>query len=255
MQQDASLSVLTCPVCDGDHAICLEFDVEAGAFRMFCPEAGWTPIADADVASLRVDPSWLVDRLDDALPVLRPRLRRVLVPESAWLLGEVVCERTSIMTALACGIGGGDALDALVDALARTPPAELGIVLTTAPSLPRAPLVPRGYHVLNLREILRATPGGLEVDHRRLGEWVNGFLRNSDRPIDNKGGRPSTSVEVLTVFRARRFRGLPYGRKLPEARAIIKEWQRHYPETSPPHESTIRRHLPKPRLSVGARSS
>jgi hypothetical protein len=82
------LSVLTCRACDGDHPVRLEFDSRTRRHWHFCPEAGRVMVEDDALATICVDPEWVLDWLVTALPITPPVRRRVLIPALAWHLGD-----------------------------------------------------------------------------------------------------------------------------------------------------------------------
>jgi hypothetical protein len=82
------LSVLTCRECDGDHPVRLEFDPRTRRHWHFCPEAGRVTVEDDVLATVLVDPEWVLNWLVTAMPITPPVRRRVLVPALAWHLGD-----------------------------------------------------------------------------------------------------------------------------------------------------------------------
>lgn len=67
---------LTCRVCHEDHPVHLEFDSSTRRHWHFCPEAGRVTVDDLALATLCVDPDWLVDWLVRELPIKLPVRRR-----------------------------------------------------------------------------------------------------------------------------------------------------------------------------------
>jgi hypothetical protein len=137
------LSVLTCRACDGDHPVHLEFDPRTRRHWHFCPEAGRVMVEDDVLATIRVDPQWVLDWLVSALPITPPVRRRVLVPAVAWHLGDAHIGGTELTVVFAIGVCTQRNLDALAIAVSAAPPADFGIVLTTSAAPPR-PLRPSG---------------------------------------------------------------------------------------------------------------
>src|ERR1700730_8809994 len=162
------LSVLTCRACDGDHPVRLEFDPRTRRHWHFCPEAGRVMVEDDVLATIRVDPEWLVDWLVTALPVTPPVWQRVLVPALAWHLGDAHIRGTELAVVFAIGIYTQPNLSALVSAISAAPPADFGVVLTTSAAPPRPLRLPRGYEFLELREIARCERNCLAIDKTKL---------------------------------------------------------------------------------------
>jgi hypothetical protein len=246
LKPSSTLTVVYCSACDKDHEAVVEFDIATRAARHFCPEAGWVDDTDNDLASLRVDPEWLLDWLESALSVMPPRRRRVLITGQVWHIGEAVLGKTSLTIVLSRGLVGQAERNTLCETLAQVPPTEIGIVLTTAVELPTEPLTVHRYYALNLREILRAKADGLVIDQGRFATWVRAFSRKTGKPVAGQGGRHSAAALLLDIFRGRRTRNLPYRSKAAEAKEIIAEWPTHYPDCEPPGSSTVRKHLPNP---------
>ena len=71
---------ITCQQCDQDHAPKIDFDPATARHFYFCAEAGRVDVEDADIATLCLDPEWLVDWLQAEIPIIPPVRRRVLVP-------------------------------------------------------------------------------------------------------------------------------------------------------------------------------
>jgi hypothetical protein len=57
------LSVVTCRACDDDHPVHLEFDPRTRRRWHFCPVAGRVMVEDDVLATIRVDPEWVLDWL------------------------------------------------------------------------------------------------------------------------------------------------------------------------------------------------
>jgi hypothetical protein len=71
---------IACQQCDRDHAPVVEFDPATARHFYFCAEAGRVEVEDAKLATLCLDPEWLVGWLRRELPILPPARRRALVP-------------------------------------------------------------------------------------------------------------------------------------------------------------------------------
>jgi hypothetical protein len=117
-------------------------------------------------------------------------------------------------------------------------------VLTTSAKVPTEFLAVRGYCALNLQQVFAAKPDALVIDHQRFAAWIRAFSLKPGRRLAGRGGRPSKATLIGEVFQARRGRALPYRSKSAEAKEIIAEWAAHYPDSDPPGDSTIRKHLP-----------
>ena len=111
------LSVLTCRACDGDHPVRLEFDPKTRRHWHFCPEAGLVMVEDDVLATVRVDPEWVLDWLVTALPITPPVRRRVLVPALAWHLGDAHIGGTELAVVFAIGMCRQSNLGALASAI------------------------------------------------------------------------------------------------------------------------------------------
>jgi hypothetical protein len=242
LKPSSTLRTICCRACDKDHDAVVEFDV-TGKARHFCPEAGWVDDNDDDLATRRLDPEWLLEWLERAFSVLPPRRRRVLLTDRIWQVGEAVLGKTSVTIMFSRGLARPAELSA---ALAQVPPMEVGIVLTTAAEVPTELLAVHGYCAVNLQEIVAAKPDGLVIDDQRFAARIRALLRKPGRRLAGRGGRPSKATLIGEVFQARRGRALPYRRKSAEAKEIIAEWAAHHPDSDPPGDWTIRKHLPNP---------
>jgi hypothetical protein len=239
LKQSSTLRTVCCRACDQDHDAAVKFTL-AGNARHFCPEAGWVDDSGDDLATLRLDPEWLLDWLERALSVLAPRRRRVLLTDRIWHIGETVRGRTSVTIMFSRGFVRAAELSA---ALARVPPTELGILLTTAAEVPTEILANHRYCAVNLDQILLPQADGLVIHPGRFAGLIRALARKT-KPMAGRGGRYSEATLILEVFRARRTRKAPYRSKSAEAKDIIAEWPDHHPDVDPPGYSTIRRYLP-----------
>jgi hypothetical protein len=95
---------IACQQCDRDHAPTVEFDPATARHFYFCPEAGRVEVQDAEIATLCLDPEWLVGWLRRELPILPPARRRALVPGRAWYLGEAAIGGTALSVVFARGV-------------------------------------------------------------------------------------------------------------------------------------------------------
>jgi hypothetical protein len=235
--------VVTCGACDEDHPATVEFDAGRGHSYHFCPEAGRVALDDADLATLFFDPEWLLDRLEEALPVVPPARRRVLVPDRAWHLGEAVIGTTSVVTVFARGISSVTDLDRFAAVLDPFAPADLGLVVTTTTNRPRRTALPHDHVFLDLREIAEMGAEGFVLDRSRLGACIKGLLRKSNRPVRDRRGRPSEKALVRQIYRERREWDFPVVSRLAEAKEIRREIASRYPDREPPAVKTILGHL------------
>jgi hypothetical protein len=145
--------VLTCRACQNVHPVHLEFDPKTRRHWHFCPEAGRVMVEDDVLATVRVDPEWVLDWLVTALPITPPVRRRVLVPALAWHLGDAHIGGTELTVVFAIGVCTQRNLGALAIAVSTVPPAKFGVVLTTSGAPPRRLRLPHGYQFLDLRDI------------------------------------------------------------------------------------------------------
>lgn len=203
------LSVLTCRACDCDHPVRLEFDPRTRRHWHFCPEAGRVIVEDDVLASIRVDPEWVLDWLVTALPITPPVRRRVLVPALAWHLGDAHIGGTELAVVFAIGIYTQSNLNALASAISAAPPADFGVVLTTSAAPPRPLRLPHGYEFLELREIGRPEQNCLAIDKTKLVGWIKWLRKGLEQPAQLRAGRPSDATLVHKIFRERRAKALP----------------------------------------------
>jgi hypothetical protein len=75
--------VLTCCACHDDHSIRLEFEPRTKRPLVFLSRSGRIIVEDDALATIRVDPEWVLDWLVTALPITPPVRRRALVPALA----------------------------------------------------------------------------------------------------------------------------------------------------------------------------
>jgi hypothetical protein len=129
-------------------------------------------VEDDVLATIRVDPQWVLDWLVSALPITPPVRRRVLVPAVAWHLGDAHIGGTELTVVFAIGVCTQRNLDALAIAVSAAPPADFGIVLTTSAAPPRPLRLPHGYQFLDLRDIARPEKGYLAIERTKLVGWI-----------------------------------------------------------------------------------
>jgi hypothetical protein len=237
------LSVLTCRACDGDHPVHLEFDPRSRRHWHFCPEAGRVVVEDDVLATIRVDPEWVLDWLVTALPITPPVRRRVLVPALAWHLGAAHIGGAELAVVFAIGMCRQSNLGALASAVSAGPPADFGIVLTTSAAPPRPLRLPHGYQFVDRRDIARPEKNYLAIEKTKLVGWTKGLRKGLDKPAQLGAGRPSDAALVDEVFRERRARKLPFANQKTEAEKIRDEIALSRPERDPPAVKTIERHL------------
>src|SRR5262245_56724916 len=77
------LRSIWCRACGDDHAVELEFDPETNTYNYFCASAGLTTVEEADIRACTFDVSWLLQLLEQALDIRKPR-RRALVENVFW---------------------------------------------------------------------------------------------------------------------------------------------------------------------------
>jgi hypothetical protein len=234
---------VTCQHCDQDHAPIVDFDPSTARHFYFCAEAGRVEVADADMATLRLDPEWLVDWLQREMPIGPRARRRALVPGRVWYLGEVMVGGTVLSMVFARGVSTQHDLTALAERVSRIPPEDLGIVITTTTSISEPLLRLQRYFPLDLREVMRAEGNRLYLDRARLSSWIKGFLRGTRRPARERVGRPSQKGLVLEIHREREERHCTLTGVTAEAREIRAELRSRHPDREPPAIKTIARQL------------
>jgi hypothetical protein len=234
---------VTCGACHDDHPVHLEFDSTARRHWHFCPEAGRVVVEDDVLATIRVDPEWVLDWLVTALPITPPVRRRVLVPALAWHLGAAHIGGAELAVVFAIGMCRQSNLGALASAVSAGPPADFGIVLTTSAAPPRPLRLPHGYQFVDLRDIARPEKNYLAIEKTKLVGWTKGLRKGLDKPAQLGAGRPSDAALVDEVFRERRARKLPFVNQKTEAEKIRDEIALSRPERDPPAVKTIERHL------------
>jgi hypothetical protein len=221
----------------------LEFDPSTRRHWHFCPEAGRVEVEDNLLATIRVDPEWVLDWLVTALPITPPVRRRVLVPALAWHLGDTHIGGTELTVVFAIGVCTQRNLDALAVAVSTVPPAKFGIVLTTSGAPPRRLGLPHGYQFLDLRDIARPEKDYLAIEKTKFVGWTKGLRKGLDKPAQLRAGRPSDAALVDEVFWERRTRNLPFVNQKTEAEKIRAEIALRRLERDPPVVKTIARHL------------
>ena len=200
-------------------------------------------VEDDVLATIRVDPEWVLDWLLTALPITPPVRRRVLVPALAWHLGDAHIGGTELAVVFAIGMCTQSNLGALASAISAAPPADFGVVLTTSAAPPRPLRLPHGYEFLEIHEIARHEKDCLAIDKTKLVGWTKGLRKGLNIPAQFRAGRPSDAVLVDEVFRERRTRKLPLVNLRTEAGKIRDEIALRRPERDPPAVKTIERHL------------
>jgi hypothetical protein len=235
--------VVTCRACHNDHPVHLEFDASTRRYWHFCPEAGRVIVEDNAIATLCIDPDWLVEWLVGEFPIKPPVRQRTLVPGSIWYLGDASVGETELTIVLAIGTSARRNLGALAHAVRTVPPAKLGLVLTTSGAPPRWLTLPHGYQFLDFREIARVENERLAIHTNKLLGWIKGLRKGLDKPARLHAGRPSEAALVQEIFRRRRASNLHLVNQRTEAGEIRAEIELHYPERDPPAIKSIERHL------------
>jgi hypothetical protein len=235
--------VLTCRACDEDHPVHLEFDASTRRYWHFCPDAGRVIVKDNAIATVCVDPDWLVECLVGEFPINPPVRWRELISGFAWHLGDAFVGETEVTVVLAIGTSARRNLDALANAIRTVPPAKLGLVLTTSAAPPRWLTLPHGYQFLDFREIARPANDRLAIDRNNLLGWIKGLRKGLDRPARLRAGRPSEATLVQEIFRRRRASNLHFVNQRTESGEIRAEIELRYPERYPPAIKSIERHL------------
>jgi hypothetical protein len=245
IEPGAPLRTVTCRACDGDHPVTVEFDTATRRHSYFCPEAGLVTVDDADLATLRFNIGWLLEWLIRELPIIAPVRRRALVPSRVWHLGDGRCGDTLLTVVLARQVSSQSDLDLLASAVGTLPPADLGVVVTSSAGVAQRVALPHGYRFLDVREIVRKERDQLTLDSAKLGSWVKATRSGTAKRARSRSGRPSEKALVEQFYNERRARKIPMVNLSAEARDIEVELRKHYPDTTPPHLATIRKHLPR----------
>jgi hypothetical protein len=234
---------ITCRACDVDHTAAVEFSQVSQHYFHACPVVGLVLIGDADLATFRFESDWLVRWLWKALSIPSPLHRRALLPNRAWYLGDAACGDKQVTIVFARRISSQADLDLLASALRTVHPAEKGLVITTSPNVARQVMLPGGYEVLLLHEIVKAGQDGPVLDGQRIGFWIRGMQRTTAKGAPTRVGRPSPKARIAEIFRLRREQGARLESDAAEARAVLAEWSKHAPDQAPPGRSTIRGHV------------
>jgi hypothetical protein len=195
-------------------------------------------VEDDVLATIRVDPEWVLDWLVTALPITLPVRRRVLVPALAWHLGDAHIGGTDPAVVFALGICSQPNLSALATALSAVPPVDFGVVLTTSASPPRPLRLPHGYEFLELREIARPEKGCLATEKTKLVGWIKGLRKRLNKPAQLNAGRPSDATLVYEIFQERRAQALSLVNQRREAETIRAKIALNRPERDPPGDQT-----------------
>jgi hypothetical protein len=204
IEPGAPIRIMTCRACDGDHPATVEFDTATRRHLHFCPEAGMVTVDDADLAALRFNPGWLVEWLIRELPISPPVRRQELVQNRVWYLGDATCGDTLITFIFARQVSSQQGLDRIASALRTVHPADKGLVITTSKNVARQIPLPNGYEFLDLREIMKATAGGLALATSRLGSWIRGIRTTTGKGAPSRSGRPSPEARIIQIYRDRR---------------------------------------------------
>jgi hypothetical protein len=181
IEPSAPIRTVTCRACDGDHPATVEFDPVNRRHSYFCPEAALVTVDDADLATLRFNPDWLVDWLVSALAMPSPVRRRALLPRRVWHLGDVPCGSTLVTIVLARRISNQAALDELASVLGPIHVANKGLVITTSSQVARQVQIPHGFTFLDLRDIIRMVGRRPQLDQTKLTSLVRGVRKNHRR--------------------------------------------------------------------------
>jgi hypothetical protein len=246
VQTGDTLRTVSCKACDGDHAATVEFDPVAQRYSYFCPEAGWVTAEDADLATVRYNPQWLVNWLAAELPILSPVRRRALIPDRVWHLGDAQCGETSLTVVLARRVWTQVELDRLASVLGTVPPGDLGVVATSSAEVARQISLPHDYRFLDLRDVMRTIKDRLTFDGTKLGSWVKAMRSGPAKRTQSRSGRPSEKLLIEEFYQKRRSSGIPFITISAEATDIALAFKARFPDRDPPHHATIRKHIPRP---------
>jgi hypothetical protein len=184
------------------------------------------------MATLCIDPDWLVEWLTKEFPIEPPVRRSTLIPGLAWHLGDALVGETELTIVFAAGTSARQNLDALANVIGTFFRAKFGLVLTTSAAPPRW-LRLHGYQFLDLREIARAENDRLVIQKNKLLGWIKGLRKGLDKPARLRAGRPSDDALVCEVFGERRALGLPVISQRTEAREIQAELESRHPDRDP----------------------
>ena len=178
-------------------------------------------VEDDALATIRVDPEWVLDWLVTALPITPPVRCRVLVPTLAWHLGDAHIGGTELAVLFAVRMCTQPNLSTLATALSAAPPVDFGVVLTTSAAPARSLKLPRGYEFLELREVARPEKNCLAIEKTKLVGWIKGLRKGLDKPAQLNAGRPSDAALVHEIFQERRAQALPLVNQRTEAGKIV----------------------------------
>jgi hypothetical protein len=234
---------VTCKACDADHPAVIEYDAGRAGYAHFCPDAGYVPLKDADLATYRFRPEWLAEWLAKTLQIASPVRRPALLPEHVWHLGDTECGDLLVTCVFARRITSFTSLDRLASALEPVHRADRGVVITTSLYASRRVPLPNGYEFLQLPDIVGEEADGLMLDRTRLASWIAGMPQVTAKGAPTRLGRPTSKDLVAHIYKVRRQGGLPVSSDSAEASAIIAEWRRHAPGQKTPGVSTVRNHL------------
>ena len=243
---------VVCDACDADHPEEIEFDVERRCYVHFCPVVGIVTVNDTDLITYRFRPEWLVDWLARALRIPSRQGRGALVSGHVWQLGDAACGDTQVTMVFARRVSSRGDLDQLASALRPVHPADKGLVITTSAHIARNVLLPGGFELLPLPEIVRPAQDDLVLDAVRLGSWIKGMPAATAKGAPTRSGPPSPRARVLQIYNARREQGLPFVSDLAEAKGILALWPQSAPDQKPPHVSTVRRHVSQVRKAAAS---
>ena len=92
---------------------------------------------------------------------------------------------------------------------------------------------------------MRAKDVQLTLDKVKLASWVKAACSGTAKKAQSRSGRPSVKALVEQFFNHRRLLGIPAANISAEARNIVAKFRTQFPDKSPPHLSTIRKHMPR----------
>ena len=228
-----------CDRCHFGHVAEIEFDPMRREYGFHCIESGWITLSDLELETFVADVPQVIDWVRSGCGVETRPQSRSLVPGRVWLIGEIGFADSAATIVLIVGLGGEAEREGAYAALRKVRPGAVGLALTTTAGVSADLLIPHGYHMLPLGDVLDAD-AGLSVDREAIREAIRRLAAN--RSPGGRRGQPSFDAEIEQLFRERRAAGAVIKSVSDEARAISSAWQASRAHKPPAH-STIRNYV------------
>lgn len=220
-----------CNDCENPHDADLHF--EGGQYGIHCPELGFVPKKQSEVAAINANVPHLVENLATELECKRKK--STPVHGETWRVGVMPGTVADVIVYFHPVLRDASDLRAFNDALARETRAQFGIVITAAGTLTSPPF----------QSVLLKNCVAFDAELGRFLVELD-LPQLAGVPVKNKGGRPSPYAQNLTrIILARRNAGETLSGINAEARAIQSDYRTQHSDGPVPSISAIKQAMKK----------